>query len=154
MSGGKNRKAGTGKEDAEPTIDPTPVEPTTDSQTADSQAEKTAEPGATSTTGSKKWTLRGVPTDIRASAIRAAKEAGKPVGDLVTEALSAYLDELDGAIEAGETDEAEIDPLEKMEEMARYFDERLRLIERRMRTVERDSWERRLVQRPWIRSAS
>ncbi len=38
-----------------------------------------------------RWTIRGVPLNVRTSAVRAAAERGLPVGDLVAEALARFL---------------------------------------------------------------
>jgi len=96
----------------------------------------------------KKWTVRGVPVDVRERATLAAKESGTTIGELVAEALNAYVDALDSGRGA------DGDPFEELDEMARYFEDRIVMLERRLTAYEADQRKVRLVQRPWIRSVS
>lgn len=96
----------------------------------------------------KKWTVRGVPVDVRDRAVLAAKESGKTIGELVAEALTAHLD----TFHNGRT--VESDPFEEMDAMARYFEDRILMLEKRLTAYEVDQRKVRQVQRPWIRSVS
>lgn len=96
----------------------------------------------------KKWTVRGVPVDVRDRAVLAAKESGKTIGELVAEALTAHLD----TFHNGRT--VESDPFEEMDAMARYFEDRIITLEKRLTVYEADQRKVRQVQRPWIRSVS
>ncbi|MBT5047269.1 MAG: hypothetical protein HOM58_02110 [Rhodospirillaceae bacterium] len=97
---------------------------------------------------SKKWMVRGVPVEIRQMVSEAAKGSGKTIGELVAEALAAYLPTLEG------NDVDDRDPLVELDALAQYVEERLFEIEGRMKSVEAEDRLYRLVQRPWIRSVS
>ena len=92
--------------------------------------------------------VRGVPVEIRQMVSEAAKGSGKTIGELVAEALAAYLPTLEG------NDVDDRDPLVELDALAQYVEERLFEIEGRMKSVEAEDRLYRLVQRPWIRSVS
>ena len=109
----------------------------------------TLEPEAKPAPGkAKKWMIRGMPADIREMATQAAKESGKTIGELVAEAIAAYVPTLENDAPA------ERDPLAELDALAQYVEERLFEIEGRMKSVEAEDRLYRLVQRPWIRSVS
>lgn len=117
--------------------------PETSLETAPDETDDTPPPATV-----KKWTVRGVPVDIRDRTTRAAKESGKTIGELVAEALTAHLD----TFHNGRT--VESDPFEEMDAMARYFEDRIIMLEKRLTAYEADQRKVRQVQRPWIRSVS
>lgn len=92
-----------------------------------------------------RWTVRGVPADVREQAIKTANTCDITVGRLLTEAIGAYVRDLGGT---------EIPADASLQDLADVVDdvaERLMLVEEQLAEFDVTEKKNRLVERPWMR---
>jgi hypothetical protein len=112
--------------------------------TAPATKQPSPDGNATASTA-KKWTIRGIPDEVRESVSQAARLSGTTIGDIVTDALLAHLADLETGTPSHRDLAAEFD------DFVHYCDERMTEIERNMKAQQPHDFKLRLVERPWIR---